>query len=74
MTMPQLIRALRGALSQEQFAELAGHSQTWVSYVESGRTRASFTDLERVATALHVDITFEPGAGWSFVPSVNGTA
>ena len=52
------VRALRaaGALSQEELAHRAGVHQTYLSGVERGRRNASVLVLDRIATALGVDI------------------
>jgi len=50
------LRATRG-LSQEQLAELADFHRTYVSQLERCVTNISIDGLERLATALDVNVT-----------------
>lgn len=50
------LRTLHG-LSQEELAELADFHRTYVSQLERCVTNISIDGLERLAIALHVDIT-----------------
>lgn len=50
------IRQIRG-LSQEALAEKAGLHRTYVGSVERSERNVSIDNMERLATALDVDIT-----------------
>jgi transcriptional regulator with XRE-family HTH domain len=50
------IRQIRG-LSQEELADMAGLHRTYVGSVERSERNISIDNMERLATALEVDIT-----------------
>jgi transcriptional regulator with XRE-family HTH domain len=50
------IRQIRG-LSQEELADIAGLHRTYVGSVERSERNVSIDNMERLATALEVDIT-----------------
>ncbi len=50
------IRQIRG-LSQEELADIAGLHRTYVGSVERSERNISIDNMERLATALEVDIT-----------------
>lgn len=53
-----MLRDLRAeaGLSQAQFAERLGRTQTWVAKYETGQRRIDFLDLRVLCQALGVDV------------------
>ncbi len=59
------IRLLKG-LTQEQFSELSGFSQQYISGLEGGRRNPTVVTLYELATALkvsHLDLLRQPTRG-----------
>lgn len=54
-TLPKMIRAHRGQLSQKEFAKLVGLSDGMVGHLESGTRSMSVESVERVSEALNLD-------------------
>ena len=44
-------------LSQEQLAELAGVHRTYIGMIERAEKNITLCNMERIANALHVEIT-----------------
>ena len=43
-------------ISQEELADLAGLHRTYVGSIERGERNVSIDNIERLATALHLDV------------------
>lgn len=49
MSIRDAFRKIRGGRSQSTFSELLGHTQTWCSYIESGHSKPTVEDIERLS-------------------------
>lgn len=66
MTFAEVIALMREreGRTQAELADLAGFGRTSVANIESGLQEPTLYRLERLAEALHAELSFSPRTGW----------